>query len=219
MIRSLPAALAPAAVTATLLLGLFSGTALAGQDPPPTGPDTPECAELRSQLNELRGELADAVAADNEAGLPQDSQAVVTLKTQVQTASGLADEACALPEPSEDPEPPADETPEPTTEPPAGDEPFYATCIDAITAGVAPINSGNDEPGYRPELDPDGDGIACEAGEEDAGGGTPPSATPAPSTDNDTGSDIGDLDGLSSDDFDGPATTVPRGGVDTGWAE
>ena len=42
--------------------------------------------------------------------------------------------------------------------PPAGA--FYYNCDDARAAGVAPIYVG--EPGYRDELDGDGDGIACE---------------------------------------------------------
>jgi len=37
---------------------------------------------------------------------------------------------------------------------------YYPNCDAARAAGVAPINEG--EPGYRPELDADGDGIACE---------------------------------------------------------
>lgn len=37
---------------------------------------------------------------------------------------------------------------------------YFARCSDARAAGVAPIHAG--EPGYRPELDRDGDGIACE---------------------------------------------------------
>lgn len=40
------------------------------------------------------------------------------------------------------------------------EEPYYARCADARAAGVAPIRRG--EPGYRPGLDGDGDGIACE---------------------------------------------------------
>ncbi len=38
---------------------------------------------------------------------------------------------------------------------------YYATCDDARRAGVTPIM--RDEPGYRPELDPNGNGVACEA--------------------------------------------------------
>ena len=37
---------------------------------------------------------------------------------------------------------------------------YYARCADARAAGVAPISEG--QPGYRAELDADGDGIACE---------------------------------------------------------
>lgn len=42
--------------------------------------------------------------------------------------------------------------------PPAGA--YYPGCNAARAAGVAPILEG--EPGYRPELDGDSDGIACE---------------------------------------------------------
>lgn len=42
--------------------------------------------------------------------------------------------------------------------PQAGD--YFAGCDDARAAGVAPLYS--DEPGYRPEMDGDGDGVACE---------------------------------------------------------
>jgi hypothetical protein len=36
----------------------------------------------------------------------------------------------------------------------------YTNCADARQAGAAPIYAG--EPGYRPEMDGDSDGIACE---------------------------------------------------------
>lgn len=42
--------------------------------------------------------------------------------------------------------------------PPAGAH--YSGCNDARAAGVTPIYAG--EPGYRPEMDGDSDGIACE---------------------------------------------------------
>jgi hypothetical protein len=42
--------------------------------------------------------------------------------------------------------------------PPAGA--YYPGCAAARAAGVAPIYEG--EPGYREEMDGDGDGIACE---------------------------------------------------------
>jgi hypothetical protein len=38
----------------------------------------------------------------------------------------------------------------------------FASCAAARDAGAAPLYSG--KPGYRAELDPDGDGIACQPG-------------------------------------------------------
>jgi len=37
---------------------------------------------------------------------------------------------------------------------------YYPNCTAARAAGAAPIYAGS--PGYRPEMDGDGDGIACE---------------------------------------------------------
>jgi hypothetical protein len=37
---------------------------------------------------------------------------------------------------------------------------FYRDCATADVAGVTPIHLG--QPGYRPELDADGDGVACD---------------------------------------------------------
>jgi len=37
---------------------------------------------------------------------------------------------------------------------------YYKNCAEAQAAGAAPIYRG--QPGYRPELDGDGDGVACE---------------------------------------------------------
>ncbi|HEX2760329.1 MAG TPA: excalibur calcium-binding domain-containing protein [Rhizomicrobium sp.] len=45
---------------------------------------------------------------------------------------------------------------------PAGiaDSIYYPNCAAARAAGAAPLRFG--EPGYRPPLDADGDGVACE---------------------------------------------------------
>ncbi|NEX91176.1 excalibur calcium-binding domain-containing protein [Caulobacter sp. 17J65-9] len=37
---------------------------------------------------------------------------------------------------------------------------YFSSCADARAKGAAPIRQG--EAGYRPELDADGDGVACE---------------------------------------------------------
>lgn len=49
--------------------------------------------------------------------------------------------------------------PPPSRRPPGGSV-YYANCDEARDAGAAPIYRG--QPGYRPELDGDGDGVACE---------------------------------------------------------
>ena len=46
---------------------------------------------------------------------------------------------------------------------------FWGGCNDARAAGTAPIYRG--EPGYRPEMDGDGDGVACEMRGGSSGGG------------------------------------------------
>jgi hypothetical protein len=47
-----------------------------------------------------------------------------------------------------------------TSNPAVNPTPYYANCAAARAAGAAPIRRG--QPGYRPELDRDNDGIACE---------------------------------------------------------
>jgi hypothetical protein len=53
---------------------------------------------------------------------------------------------------------PATTTPSPT--PSTGSSVYYPNCKAACDAGAAPIYRG--QPGYRPPLDRDNDGIACE---------------------------------------------------------
>jgi len=40
-------------------------------------------------------------------------------------------------------------------------EPYYSSCQEARMASAAPLHKGS--PGYRNELDRDGDGVACDA--------------------------------------------------------
>lgn len=54
------------------------------------------------------------------------------------------------------PPPPAEPEPAPEQAPDA----YYANCSEARAAGAAPLHAG--EPGYRPALDRDKDGVACE---------------------------------------------------------
>ena len=55
----------------------------------------------------------------------------------------------------------AEPTPEPTAQPePAPQQAYYSSCREAKAAGAAPLYRG--DPGYRPGLDRDSDGVACE---------------------------------------------------------
>ncbi|GMA17012.1 excalibur calcium-binding domain-containing protein [Deinococcus metallilatus] len=48
----------------------------------------------------------------------------------------------------------------PANIPPTPAAPYYRNCTEARAAGAAPLHRG--QPGYRPEMDRDGDGVACE---------------------------------------------------------
>ena len=50
--------------------------------------------------------------------------------------------------------------PPPVPEPPAPSSVYYEDCDAVREAGADPIRVG--DPGYRLELDPDGDGVGCE---------------------------------------------------------
>ena len=76
-----------------------------------------------------------------------------------------APEPAQAQEPEPAPEPAQPQEPEPAPEPAQPQEPepggvYYRSCKEAKAAGAAPLYQG--EPGYRPGLDRDHDGIACE---------------------------------------------------------
>ncbi len=76
--------------------------------------------------------------------------------TPVPTPTPAPKPAPAAPATKAAPQPPPVET---TEEAPAHSA-YYANCSAAKAAGAAPLYRG--EPGYRPALDRDGDGVACE---------------------------------------------------------
>ncbi|MCK2237756.1 MULTISPECIES: excalibur calcium-binding domain-containing protein [unclassified Crossiella] len=86
--------------------------------------------------------LADWLAACQRAG---------TTSTAAPSSSSTA----AVPPPTA--APPPSSTPAPTS---TADAPFYKNCAQVRKAGKAPLL--RDQPGYRPELDKDGDGVACD---------------------------------------------------------
>lgn len=70
------------------------------------------------------------------------------------------------PAPVQEPEAPARQDPAAPAAPGvdggvAGGNVYYSRCAEARAAGAAPLHAGS--PGYRPGLDGDGDGVACEA--------------------------------------------------------
>ena len=69
-----------------------------------------------------------------------------------------ADYRKANPTPRLSPAPPVTRFAPPSPARPSGV--YYRNCKEAWAAGAAPFRRG--EPGYRPEMDGDGDGIACE---------------------------------------------------------
>lgn len=86
----------------------------------------------------------------------------------------------------------------------------YASCAEARAAGAAPMREG--EPGYRQELDRDGDGVACE---EDTTDPTEPSTTlptdttmesTVPTTDTSVTSSTGPT---TTEDTDPPTSLAP----------
>lgn len=164
-----------AAVTACTAAALLApaGVALAQDDPPP-----PSVAQLcaATDVPAVDALLAAAGSSDLAGQLKPLASLVVPADPdglQLNAGVQLTDVRTALRC--------DDNAPDAPTSTPAPDEPFYPDCAAAIAAGVAPINRANGEPGYRPELDSDGDGVACEANEATAGGGTPAPA-PAPTT-------------------------------------
>jgi len=76
-------------------------------------------------------------------------QAPVATEAPVQQAPAPAAEAPAQQAPAQ-----------PVQQAPAQSSVYYKNCDAAIAAGAAPLHRG--EPGYRPGLDKDGDGVACE---------------------------------------------------------
>nr|WP_276548117.1 excalibur calcium-binding domain-containing protein [Brachybacterium muris] len=60
---------------------------------------------------------------------------------------------------SDEPTPEPEPAPEPAPVKGSGDV-YYKNCDAARAAGAAPLYRG--DPGYRPKMDRDGDGVACE---------------------------------------------------------
>ena len=132
--------------SAPVLLTLVLGVGLAGcDDTASTSSDAPSStAPAESQQDSGSDGSADSeeAPAEEPAAEPtDDSSGWSCWFGGGDSGSGEGSEEEATPEP------------EPQKE-------FYANCDDAKAAGAAPMYKG--DPGYRPELDRDKDGIACD---------------------------------------------------------
>ncbi|MBB1156719.1 MULTISPECIES: excalibur calcium-binding domain-containing protein [Amycolatopsis] len=88
---------------------------------------------------------------------------VITAPTPVPTPTPTPTPPKEAPAPPPDPRTAEQAAPPPVEDAPEPEQPssaYYKNCAAAKAAGVTPLHRG--DPGYRPGLDRDGDGIACE---------------------------------------------------------
>lgn len=187
--------LAPA-IAASLLFGSYTGVAMAQTQPP----DLVEqlcAADDIDAVNELLAGDPTTELPDGVRDAADPARAAGPIE-QVRDALG-----CETTTPTPDPttEPPA---PTGTPEPPSDIDPPYESCAEAVADNaIVPAVRGVDA-AYQANLDSDGDGVACEAGEG-------PAAPVAPSDEPGT---LGGSSNSGSDTVD----SVPSGSVDTGYA-
>ena len=133
--------------SAPVLLALVLGVGLAGcDDTASTSSDAPSStAPAESQQDSGSDGSADSeeAPAEEPAAEPTDDSSGWSGWFGGGSESGEGSKGGTAPEPE----------PEPQKE-------FYANCKEAKAAGAAPLYKG--DPGYRSDLDRDGDGIACE---------------------------------------------------------
>ena len=132
--------------SAPVLLALVLGVGLAGcDDTASTSSDAPSStAPAESQQDSGSDGSADSeeAPAEEPAAKPTDDSSGGSGwfgGSDSGSGEGSGEEATPEPEPQKE---------------------FYANCDDAKAAGAAPMYKG--DPGYRPELDRDKDGIACD---------------------------------------------------------
>lgn len=132
--------------SAPVLLALVLGVGLAGcDDTASTSSDAPSStAPAESQQDSDSDGSADSeeAPAEEPAAKPTDDSSGGSGwfgGSDSGSGEGSGEEATPEPEPQKE---------------------FYANCDDAKAAGAAPMYKG--DPGYRPELDRDKDGIACD---------------------------------------------------------
>ncbi|HEY8526505.1 MAG TPA: excalibur calcium-binding domain-containing protein [Acidimicrobiales bacterium] len=130
------------AAVALLIVGLVAALMLPGGDEESAGSASADTSEARSSTTA-------APTTNTEPPTTTTTAPPTTTTTAPPTTTTTAP-------PTTTTAPPTTTTAPPPTQPPV----HYDDCWDAWRQGAAPIEQG--EPGYRPELDYDGDGVACE---------------------------------------------------------
>lgn len=116
---------------------------------------TIESVDGRTVIVESNWNVVSVSLRDEKNVLLRVAKPAPTTTAQADTPSTVeTPPAQATPEPAPEPEP------APTEEPAPAPDAYYANCDEARAAGAAPMMVG--EPGYRPGLDRDKDGIACD---------------------------------------------------------
>jgi|SRR3954454_16835701 hypothetical protein len=100
-------------------------------------------------------EMPAATSAATDAVSPE--QAITNEPKSSSRSAPITTTQAATSQATVEPTPTADPTPAPVN---SATGTYYADCDAARAAGVAPLSP--DQPGYRPALDRDHDGIACE---------------------------------------------------------
>lgn len=119
-----------------------------------------QSAEAEASRQAAEKEAADKAAAEQAAAEEASRQAAEQEAVEQAAAEKeAADRAAAEQAAQEAEQQSAQEAPAPVA-PAAPAAEFYGSCKEARAAGAAPLYAG--DPGYRLDLDRDGDGIACE---------------------------------------------------------
>lgn len=138
-------------VLSLFALGMIVDALSTSQDQAPVADQSPTTSEARPTTTERVTATTRATTTTTVA---------TTLTTVATTTTEAPTTTTAPPAPAPLPPPPPAAPSSSTVPSRGGGGVYYARCSDAKAAGAAPLRRG--DPGYRPELDRDGDGIACE---------------------------------------------------------
>lgn len=148
------------ALAGALVLFIIGGSLVGARSLPPT---TPVAAESASTRTESKPAAPTSPSASPAVQTPSPSPSPTLTQVRQPAPVPLA-QVPVQPKQEPAPQPPVQQAPAPQpAQPEVPKQPaavFYKNCDAVRAAGAAPLYVG--QPGYRPQLDRDGDGIACE---------------------------------------------------------